>query len=148
MERLSLLYNEGGLLKMAVHECKKIYYEPEISKPVFKRGYSVSIFEEHHVVRITTKKLIIREVEPVLKSQYYFSGYVYELNISNPVSRLVRLYNRSTGELVSSTTSNLSGYYYLETPYNDDHYIIALDDETGTQYNLVALDWMTPLNIT
>lgn len=131
-----------------IREGKKIYYIPEVSKPSLRRSGSVGLFEEHHVVRRMLKKIVFIEPDPVLVNQYYFSGNVYEKNELNPVSgRTVRLYRRSTGELVSSTTSSSSGYFYLETPYSDEHYIIALDDELGIQYNLVAADWMVPLDI-
>jgi hypothetical protein len=75
---------------------------------------------------------------------YYFSGHVYEENDSNPVSRTIRLYNRDTGLLLGSTTSSGDGYYYIETTYSGSHYILALDDDEGTQYNLAVLDRMMP----
>ena len=78
---------------------------------------------------------------------YYFSGYVYEENESNPVSRKVYCYNRSDGTLINSTTSSGNGYYYLETTYSGSHFLIALDDESGTQYNLVGLDYMVPVTV-
>lgn len=74
----------------------------------------------------------------------HFTGYIYEINDTNPVSRVVRLYDRATGELLNSTTSSGDGYYYLSTTYNGEHYIIAFDDEAGTPYNLVGLDRMIP----
>lgn len=134
---------------MAIHEAKKIILDPEIKGPFFVVKHNIGVFEEHSVVNIVSKqKIIINEPKIELESRYYFSGNVYEESELHPVSdRVVRLYRRSTGELISSTTSELSGYYYLETPYSDEHYIIALDDETGTQYNLVALDWMVPVTI-
>ncbi len=73
-----------------------------------------------------------------------FTGYVYELKTTQPVSRIVRLYNRLTGELIDSTTSSGNGYYRLNTNYNSEHYIIALDDDSGVQYNLRSLDRMIP----
>lgn len=89
---------------------------------------------------------------PYLEVEYllfegYFSGYVYEQDESGPVSRTVRLYRRDTGALMNITTSSGDGYYYIETSYSGSHYIIALDDEVGTQYNLAALDWMMPITI-
>ena len=77
----------------------------------------------------------------------YFSGYVYEESESNPVSRQVYCYNRSDGALMNSTTSSGNGYYYLETTYSGSHFIVALDDTSGTQYNLVGLDYMIPVTI-
>jgi hypothetical protein len=77
----------------------------------------------------------------------YFSGYVYEENVSNPVSRKVCCYRRDTYDLVDTTTSSGNGYYYLETTYSGSHFIVALDDDAGTQYNLAALDYMVPVTI-
>ena len=77
----------------------------------------------------------------------YFSGYVYEINEGNPVSREVYCYKRSDGTLMNSTTSSGNGYYYLETSFSGSHFIVALDDDAGTQYNLVGLDYMVPVTI-
>jgi hypothetical protein len=76
---------------------------------------------------------------------YYFSGYVKE--VDTPVSREVYCYRRDTGELIGSTTSSGDGYYYLPTTYSGEHFIVALDDDAGTQYNLAALDRMAPADI-
>lgn len=77
----------------------------------------------------------------------YFSGYVYEESESFPVSRSVYCYRRDTGELMNSTTSSGNGYYYLETTYSGYNFLVALDNDAGTQYNLAALDWMIPVTI-
>lgn len=132
---------------MTVRYSLKTTFGPEARGPAYKINCSLGIFGEHHVVRRTTKKIYFEEPEVALTPQYYVSGYVYEENKSSPVSRDVRLYRRSTGALISSTVSNVAGYYYLGTPYNDDHYVTALDNSTGIQYNLAALDWMTPATI-
>jgi hypothetical protein len=76
---------------------------------------------------------------------FYFTGYVYEVSETTPVSRVVRAYRRDTGELMGSTTSSGNGYYYLETSYSGSHYITALDNDEGTQYNLAVLDRMIPI---
>jgi hypothetical protein len=75
----------------------------------------------------------------------YFSGYVYELG--NPVQRTVYLHNRSTGELVDSTTSSGNGYYYLETTYSGAHYIVALDDEAREDYNDLIIGNVYPTEV-
>jgi len=80
-------------------------------------------------------------------SLYYFSGYVYEENTSNPVSRKVYCYRRDDGSLIASTTSSGNGYYYLETTYSGSHFLIALDDDVGETYNLVGLDYMIPTTV-
>ena len=124
----------------------KVILPISILPALFYQSVSTGRFEANHVVRHSIIADMIVSPRP-LTPKYYFSGYVYEINTSSPVSRTVRLYRRSTGELVDSTTSSVNGYYYVETPYDGDHYIIALDDELGVQYNLVALDWMVPLTI-
>jgi hypothetical protein len=78
-----------------------------------------------------------------LKPGFYYSGYITEL--SSPVSREVRIYNRITGELVSSTTSSgIDGYYYLTTVTSGEHYIVVLDDDTGETYNALINDKLLP----
>lgn len=54
----------------------------------------------------------------------------------------VRLYRRSTGELVSSTSTTNSGTFELDTPYNEEHYITALYTSSGT--NALIYDWIAP----
>ena len=81
-----------------------------------------------------------------ISAAWYFSGYVYEQG--NPVSRIVRLYNRDTGALADEGTSLQSnGYYYLETTYSGEHFIICLDDAAGETYNLLGYDLMVPADI-
>jgi len=75
----------------------------------------------------------------------YFSGYVYELG--NPVQRTVYLHNRSTGELLDTTTSSGNGYYYLETTYSGAHYIVCLDDAAGEDYNDLIIGNVYPTTI-
>ncbi len=82
---------------------------------------------------------------PIKAFGYCFSGYVYQEE--TPVSRTVRLYRRDTGMLIDYTTSSGDGYYYLSTAYSGSHYIVALDDAAGTQYNLATLDWMIPATV-
>jgi len=75
---------------------------------------------------------------------YYYSGYVTEQE--SPVARIVRLYYRNTGELVSSTTSSgVDGYYYLTTKVSGEHFIVAFDDYAGETYNALILDKLSPI---
>ena len=77
---------------------------------------------------------------------YYFAGYVTELG--SPVERTVRAYHRDTGELLGETTSSgAGGYYYLETTYSGEQYIICLDYDTGDTFNLLGYDLMVPTTI-
>jgi hypothetical protein len=63
----------------------------------------------------------------------YFDGYITEEG--TPVQRKVYLYKRTTGELLAQTTSNASGYYYIETTFSGMHHIVALDDPADPLYN-------------
>lgn len=76
-------------------------------------------------------------------NRFLYEGYVTEN--SGPVSRTVRLYYRDTGELIDSTTSSGSnGYYSLDALVNDEHFIVAFDDEVGEDYNALILDRVLP----
>ena len=67
-------------------------------------------------------------------NKYYFSGYVKEQGSS--VSRKVSAYRSSSGKMVDTTMSiSGTGYFYLESPYDDAHHIVASDDDEGTSYN-------------
>jgi hypothetical protein len=74
---------------------------------------------------------------------YYWDGYVKEYG--QPVSRLVRLYNRDTGLLIDSDTSRGSdGYYYLTSSLSGTHFITAFDDDIGDEFNALILDKLSP----
>lgn len=75
----------------------------------------------------------------------YFSGYVYELG--SGVSRYMLLHNRSSGELLDTTTSSGNGYYYLETSYSGTHYIVCLDNDVGEDYNDLVIGNVIPTTI-
>ena len=64
---------------------------------------------------------------------YYIDGYVKQDN--NPVQRKVYLYERSTGKLMDSTTSDTDGYYYLKTTNTNAHNVICLDAPSGKELN-------------
>ena len=77
---------------------------------------------------------------------WYYFGYIKEEG--NPVNRTVNLYNRSTGELISTTTSNATtGYYYLTTTTSGEHFIVVFDDDLGSDYNALILDRLLPRGI-
>lgn len=63
-------------------------------------------------------------------------------------ARTVRLYKRSDGSLVASTTSNgTTGVYTFNTGLPvipTEHYVVCLDDASGTQYNALILDKVVP----
>ena len=72
-----------------------------------------------------------------------FNGYV-EL-AGNSVARIVALYRRSTGELQDYTTSNPNtGYFELETPYDELHYLVILPD-ISDGYQPITRDQIDPV---
>jgi len=76
---------------------------------------------------------------------YYYHGYIRERGV--PVARTVRLYYRTTGELMDETTSSGNGYYYLTTSISGEHFVVAFDDDLGESFNAVILDKLPPLGI-
>ena len=55
----------------------------------------------------------------------------------------IRLYRRSTGVLIGSTTSISGGLFEIESTYNESHYAIALHPtDSGT--NALIYDYLTP----
>jgi len=82
------------------------------------------------------------ETEPA-PSVGTFNGYV-QLAGEN-VARIVTLYRRSTGELQDYTTSNPNtGYFELETPYDELHYLVILPD-IDDGYQPIARDQIDPV---
>lgn len=69
-----------------------------------------------------------------------FSGTIQEEGVA--VARTVRAYNRETGELTSETTSSgVDGSFTLTGLVDTvEYYLIALDDDSGDQYNLIGYD--------
>ena len=77
---------------------------------------------------------------------HYYYGYITENEV--PVSRIVRLYYRDTGDLVGDTVSNAdTGYYYLTTTISGEHFIVTIDDNIGKDYNALILDRLLPRGI-
>jgi hypothetical protein len=67
-------------------------------------------------------------------NKYYFSGYIKEQGRGVP--RKISAYRSSSGELTDTTISvSGTGYFYLESPYDDAHHIVASDDDEGISYN-------------
>jgi hypothetical protein len=54
----------------------------------------------------------------------------------------VRLYRRSIGTMVGETTTVSGGLFEIESPYDEDHYIIALYTVSGT--NALIYDYINP----
>lgn len=62
-----------------------------------------------------------------------------------PAPRRVRVYRRSTGELLAAGTSDSSGLFELAIGTLDEVYVVALDDESGTVYNALISDRIEPI---
>ena len=79
----------------------------------------------------------------VIAAPTYITGTLTD-DTGAPCARTVRAYQRDTGELAGSTTSDpVTGAYTLALTAVP-HYIVALDDEAGTQYNALIADRITP----
>jgi hypothetical protein len=76
-------------------------------------------------------------------NKYYLEGHVQEEGVG--VSREVVAFRKSTNKIVDSTTSaSGTGYFWLETPHGDEHYVVAFDDDAGTVYNDLIYGQITP----
>ena len=72
------------------------------------------------------------------------SGIVYENSV--PKERLVRVYRRDTGELLSSVTSSAAdGSYSLPIAYTGHVFLVAFDAAGAPLLNAVVLDYMVAL---
>lgn len=80
-----------------------------------------------------------------VQTRRYVSGTVKQ--DTTLVSRLVRAYNRATGEMLASgTSSGVDGTFSLDVgPFTGKVFVIAFDD-TGTapDYNAAIFDLVTP----
>jgi len=73
------------------------------------------------------------------ESATVFSGTVEESD--SPVARTVRVYDRSTGELLGETTSDSGdGSWSIAVGDTSPVYVVCLDDDSGTQYNAQIYD--------
>lgn len=63
----------------------------------------------------------------------------------NYPSAIIRMYRRSTGELIDETIPTISGTFSLFSLYYEDHYVVALHDYT--QFNALIYDFINPKNI-
>ena len=89
----------------------------------------------------------------LLPGQFYaipsgkVSGTVTDAT-GTPARRRVLLYRRSDGAFIDEGYSYYDGTYSIAcgTPYNaEEHFVVALDDDAGTQYNAVVLDKVLPV---
>lgn len=73
---------------------------------------------------------------------YTYQGTIKEK--SQPIIRNVLLYERTTGLLIDSTTSNAGGEYLLETHNDVEHFIVVLDDLSNYKYAPIIQDRLLP----
>ena len=72
------------------------------------------------------------------------SGTV-SINSLGPVERLLRLYHRDTGKLLSETRSSAEGNYKFETHLSlDTPYYILCFNENSEDFNTLVQDWIVP----
>lgn len=75
---------------------------------------------------------------------YILSGVVTEDGA--PVAREVRAYDRNTGSLIASDVSDaVTGEWRCFVASEDEHYVVALDDEYGGDFNALIYDRVLPL---
>jgi len=82
-------------------------------------------------------------------ASYEVAGTVSEEGVY--VERTVRIYKRSTGELVAEDVSSYEDGTFLFDSLinNDEHYVIALDDTSdATDYNALIYDRIVPVEVT
>jgi len=78
--------------------------------------------------------------------KYYMEGYVTEFG--EPASREVKAFRSSTGIVVDSTISvSGTGYFFLETPYYEEHDVICYDNDEGNSFNHLIYGKVLPVTI-
>jgi hypothetical protein len=78
--------------------------------------------------------------EAFANSQAFITGNVKNDANAN-AARTVRAYRRDTGVLSGSTVSDgTTGNFSIISDYAGEHTVIALDDDAGTAYNVLAYD--------
>lgn len=85
------------------------------------------------------------ETKTYVMVQYTLSGVV--LNAAGEgCARLVCAYRRDTGALIGSTTSHATtGVFSISSSYAGECFVVALDDDAGTDYNALIFDRVTPV---
>jgi len=65
--------------------------------------------------------------------------------VSSPVVRTIHAYRSLTGELVDVTTSESgTGYFFVESPYYDEHHLVCFDEAGGNEYNELIYGQLEP----
>lgn len=78
-------------------------------------------------------------------NRYLFSGYT-ALNGTLTSGIKVRLYRRSTGELVGEQLSTASGTFTIESTFNEYHNVMVMT-QSDTTTNAEAYDWLDPRGV-
>jgi hypothetical protein len=79
-----------------------------------------------------------------MEQRGFVTGHVTKKGI-NPVSRMLRLYHRDTGKLLSETWSDVTGHYTFETSVSlTTPYYIVCFNENNLDFNTIVHDWIIP----
>lgn len=95
-------------------------------------------YSDPHVYVVDNDDCAVYEYS--LEATASFSGTVYEVGV--PVARTVRAHNRSTGALTQEVTSDEStgAFTFNSLEPETEYYIVALDNDTGDDYNAIIYD--------
>uniref|UniRef100_A0A6H1Z7R4 Uncharacterized protein n=1 Tax=viral metagenome TaxID=1070528 RepID=A0A6H1Z7R4_9ZZZZ len=105
----------------------------------YKIGNDAATTDKSDYTGPTWATYTILYAELIGPAAYQLSGTVKEKG--SPVSRVVRSYKRSTGELFASGSSAGDGTFSIDAPNDtDEMYVLALDDDAGDQYNALVFD--------
>lgn len=130
-------HSEGTCTTTAKHGLQEGYHHYE-----FKDDDTVTAMKTGSTSSYSTSSVFYAYQFPEY-NKYYMEGYVTEMG--TPVSRQVYAYRTSTGRLVDTSTSNSgTGYFFVETPYPDEHMVVCLDDVGGYDYNYQIYGKMYP----
>lgn len=81
-------------------------------------------------------------------SRYQVSGFITEFGTNLALSRTVRLYAKTTGDLLASTiSSSIDGSYILESTYGDEVSVVCVADSNDENNSQIA-DKVKPRLIT
>lgn len=101
---------------------------------VYNRYPSIDWFKViDNKITFTDKKNVEKQ-ETEKELLYRIKGYVTDYN-KNPLSRVLRLYYRETGEFIDKIQSGADGYYQYDLPTEDEINIICMDDIDGEEFN-------------
>ena len=95
------------------------------------------------VIEIPLRQIVMESLVPT-RPYYKVAGAIIEAG--SPAARTVRVHNRSTGALVTSKVSDSEdGSFEITYVPNESLYIVALDNDTGDDYNALIYDRVLPV---